>query len=104
MQKPETQTEADGEQSSSSGSPVHVCVGVLLEQRVHVQQVVLDGRTGDRPAGASPQPTHGHGRLHFGVFYVVGFVEDHAGPGHSQQRSRRRRLRETYTRRVYISD
>lgn len=61
---------------------------LLLEQRVHVQQVVLDGRAGHGPAGTSPQLTHGHGGLHFGVFDVVGFVQNHSGPGHSQKRSR----------------
>lgn len=58
------------------------CGFVLLEQWVHVQQVVLDGRTSDRPASASPQVTDRHGGLYFWVFDVVAFIKNNAGPGH----------------------
>lgn len=59
-----------------------------LEQRVHVQQVVLDGGPGDGPARTGSQLTDGHGGLHLWVFDVVAFVQDHPGPGHSQERTR----------------
>lgn len=64
---------------------------VLLEQRVHVQQVVLDGGPGHGPAGASPQPTHGHGGLRLWVLDVVSFVQNHPVPGDPEERSRCRR-------------
>lgn len=63
------------------------CAVVLLEQRVHVQQVVLNGCTSDSPTGSGPQLTDGHGGLHFWVFDAVGFIQNYAGPGHSQERS-----------------
>lgn len=64
----------------------------LLEQRVHVQQVVLDGGAGNSPAGPSPQLTDSHGGLHFGVLDIVGLIQNYSGPGHSQQRWRVWRL------------
>lgn len=63
------------------------CAVVLLEQRVHVQQVVLNGCTSDSPTGSGPQLTDSHGGLHFWVFDAVGFIQNYAGPGHSQERS-----------------
>jgi len=65
-----------------------VAPGHSLEQRVHVQQVVLDRRAGHRPAGPGPQPTDRHGGLHLGVLDVVGLVQDQPGPAHLEQRAR----------------
>lgn len=59
----------------------------LLEQWVHVQQVVLDRRSRHSPACSSSQLTHSLGGLDFGVFDVVGFVQDHSCPVDSQERS-----------------
>lgn len=97
MQKPVRWTNTGRSSSNSSLRSVQLgrapllelcspcCVSVLLEQRVHVQQVVLDGRACDGPAGASPQLTHGQGGLHFWVLDVVSFVQNHPVPGDPEE-------------------
>lgn len=74
--------------------------GVILQQRVHIQQVVLDGGTSDCPACFSPQLTHSHGSLHFRVLNVVSLIKNHTSPGYTQERRQLRPLKaQRYTRR-----
>lgn len=60
--------------------------GVILQQRVHIQQVVLDGGTSDGPVCLGPQLTHSHGGLHFRVLDVVGLIKNHTSPGYTQEK------------------
>lgn len=66
--------------------------GVILQQRVHIKQVVLDGGPSDGPACFGPQLTHSHGGLHFRVLDVVGLIKNHTSPGYTQERRQLRSL------------
>lgn len=66
--------------------------GVILQQRVHIQQVVLDGGTSDCPACFGPQLTHRHGGLHFRVLDVMGLIKNHTCPGNTHERRQVRSL------------
>lgn len=66
--------------------------GGILQQRVHIQQVVLDGGASHSPASFAPQLTHSHGSLHFRVLDAVGLVKNHTSPGYTQERRQLRPL------------
>lgn len=56
---------------------------IVLEEWIHIQQVVLNGGSSNSPAGSGPQLTHRHRRLDFWVLNVVSFIENHTCPGNT---------------------
>lgn len=59
-----------------------------LQQGIHVQQVILNGRSSDSPAGMGLELTHSNGSLHAGVFNIVSFIQYDPSPRYAKQRGR----------------